>query len=66
MWKKIERILKEKGMTEKELNKMLSVPAKTLLHRIKTGETKNPLFITVSEIANALGVTTDDLRPDDY
>lgn len=66
MWEKIEAIMKEKEITEAELLEKLSSAGKLFLKRTKSGNSPNPPYVRVCEITKILGVTTDDIRPDDY
>lgn len=66
MWKKIEAIMSEKGITEAEIKEKLSNGEISTFNGIKYGTTKNPTFDFVSHLARLLGVTTDDIRPENF
>ena len=66
MWKKIEAIMKKKGITEAEIKEQLSNGEISTFNAIKYGTIKNPTWQFVSHLANLLDVSTDAIRPDDY
>lgn len=66
MWEKIENILNEKGLSEKEFYRKFSHSGQEMLRRIKAGTATNPPYVRICEITKILGVTTDDIRPDDF
>lgn len=60
MWKTVEKILKEKGITIYKLSKMTGIPDNTLRnYRLKKSD---PSFTNACKIADALNVKLDDLR----
>lgn len=62
MWNKVEEILKERNLTIYRLSKMTGIPGTTLRnYRLKHSE---PSFVNACKIADALGVSLDDLRED--
>lgn len=66
MWKKIEKILKDKGLSEEQLRKRLPARDAATLTRVKKGSTKNPSFTFTSNVATVLDVEIDDILPDDF
>lgn len=66
MWKKIEAIMKKKGITEAEIKEQLSNGEISTLNAIKYGTIKNPSFQFVSHLANILDTSTDTIRPDHF
>lgn len=65
MWEKISEQLNVQCLSQSELARRMNVHADTL-SAIKRGRNKQPSFLLVCKMADALGVTTDQLRPDDY
>lgn len=65
VWKKIETILKEKGMTRYRLSKLTGIPETTLIN-IKVGKSKHPSFYMIYKIAKALEVDLEELVPDEW
>ncbi|WP_082621081.1 helix-turn-helix domain-containing protein [Lactobacillus gigeriorum] len=62
MWSKVEKILKERNLTIYRLSKMTGISDNTLRnYRLKHSE---PSFTNACKIADALGVSLDDLRED--
>lgn len=60
MWKIVEKILKEKGISVYKLSKMTDIPDNTLRnYRLKKSD---PSFTNACKIADALNVKLDDLR----
>ncbi|MCT3475627.1 XRE family transcriptional regulator [Lactobacillus delbrueckii subsp. lactis] len=59
MWNEIEKILKKKKMSIYKLAKLTGIPD-TSLHNYKNGSQLS--FVNVCKIADALGVSLDDLR----
>ncbi|EOI53117.1 helix-turn-helix domain-containing protein [Enterococcus gilvus] len=66
MWKKIEKILEDKGISEEQLRKLLPARDAATLTRVKKGSTKNPSFSFISNLARVLDVLIDDILPDDF
>lgn len=60
MWKKVEKILKEKGMSIYRLSKITGIPDNTL--RNYRSKHSDPSFTNVCKIADALGISLDELR----
>lgn len=60
MWKKVEKILKEKGMSIYRLSKITGIPDNTL--RNYRSKHSDPSFTNVCKIADALDISLDDLR----
>jgi len=50
----------QKGMSQDRLSKLADVAFHTIV-KIESGETPNPTIETVKKIADALGVSLDDL-----
>lgn len=61
MWKLVEKILKEKDITQYELAKRMGVSTGTITE-LKMGRIKKPSFELACKIADALEVSLDDLR----
>jgi transcriptional regulator with XRE-family HTH domain len=57
--KNLKRIRTEKGITQGDIAKSLSV-SRGFVSNIENGKT-NPTLSTISRLANAIGVTTDEL-----
>lgn len=55
--------MRQKGVSEYQLAKDSGVPQPTI-HRIKSGETREPKHGTVAKLARALGVGIDYLWPE--
>lgn len=62
MWNKVEKILKDKEITTYRLAKMTKIP-KTTIDNYHYGNSKMS-FENACKIADALGVSLDDLRGD--
>ena len=60
MWKKVEKILKEKGMSIYRLSKITGIPDNTL--RNYRSKHSDPSFTNVCKIADALDISLDELR----
>lgn len=58
---KIKKLRKEQGLSQDELARKADIPYTTLT-KIEIGVIKNPSFDSVSKIAEALGITLDDLK----
>lgn len=57
--KNIQRIRKEKSMTQDELARKADMPYATLA-KIESGMVKNPTIMTLIKLARVLGVKVDD------
>lgn len=62
MWKTVEKILKQKGITIYKLAKLTGISDNTL--RNYRSKNSDPSFTNACKIADALGVSLDDLRKD--
>lgn len=62
MWKTVEKILKRKGITIYKLAKLTGISDNTL--RNYRSKNSDPSFTNACKIADALGVSLDDLRKD--
>lgn len=60
--KNIQRIRKEKGLTQDELARKADMPYATLA-KIESGMVRNPTINTIIKLAVALNVTLDQLIP---
>lgn len=60
MWRMVEQILKEKGLTVYKLSKLTGISDNTL--RNYRSKHSDPSFNNACKIADALGVKLDDLR----
>ncbi|RVU69817.1 MULTISPECIES: helix-turn-helix transcriptional regulator [Lactobacillus] len=60
MWQRVEKILKDEGLSVYELSKKTGIPDNTLRnYRLKHSD---PSFTNACKIADALGVSLDELR----
>ena len=64
MWYIIERFMRVKGYGIRQLSRVAGYKNPTTIYSIKTGKSKDPSFSTMIRIADALGVSLDELRPD--
>lgn len=64
MWKKIEREIKKRGLTQYRLSKMIGV-SPSVLTDLKNGRNKKPSFELMEKIADELNVSMDIFRKDD-
>ena len=60
---KIQKTRKQQGLSQDDLARKADIPYTTLT-KIEIGVIKNPSFDSVSKIAEALGITLDDLKND--
>ena len=60
----IERLMREKGYSIRKFSRVAGYKNPTTIYSIKTGQSKDPSFSTMIRIADALGVSLDELRPD--
>lgn len=63
-WPKIQTLLDEKGLTAGKLAHMAGFPDNGSIYALKSGRIKRPSFWMMIRIADALGVSLDELRPD--
>ncbi len=56
----IKRIRKKKGLTQEKLARLADISNNTLV-KIEMGMAKEPTITTVTKIADALGISIDDL-----
>ena len=56
----IKKYRKKKGITQDRLSKLADITYNTII-KIESGATYNPRVETLKQIANALGVSIDDL-----
>ena len=56
----IKKYRKKKGITQDKLSKLADITYNTII-KIESGATYNPRVETLKQIANALGVSIDDL-----
>lgn len=61
MWKKVEKIMKEKGLNQEQLAQKMNVHSGTISD-LKMGRIKRPSFELMVKIANALEVSLDDFK----
>ena len=64
MWHIIERLMREKSYSIRKFSRVAGYKNPTTIYSIKTGQSKDPSFSTMIRIADALGVSLDELRPD--
>ena len=57
---KLKMIKEEKGLTNAEISTLSNIPLPTIT-RVFSGQTPNPTFETISQIAFALGVSLDEI-----
>ncbi|WP_179395039.1 helix-turn-helix domain-containing protein [Lacticaseibacillus absianus] len=63
MWCSIKKILERQGIDAAELSKRAGYKNNSTIYAIKSGQNKDPKLSTVIRIADALGVSLDELRP---
>lgn len=63
IWEKIEAVMKEKEVTPYGLAQLIGIQI-TRIYRLKSGDTKQPGYKFVCQIADALGVQTEVFRID--
>ena len=56
----IKKYRKKRGITQDKLSKLADITYNTII-KIESGATYNPRVETLKQIANALGVSIDDL-----
>ncbi|WP_204122750.1 helix-turn-helix domain-containing protein [Lacticaseibacillus mingshuiensis] len=64
MWNIIQCLMDQRGMGIRGLARKSGYRNPTTIYSIKAGSSKDPTFSTMIRIADALGVSLDDLRPD--
>lgn len=64
IWKKIDPILARKHLTANQLSHLAGYQDNGQIYALKNGKLKSPGFLMICRIADALGVSTDELRPD--
>lgn len=65
MARNIRKLRNEQGISQDKLSKLAEVSFNTVT-KIEAGDTPNPTVETVRKIAEALGVTIDDLIKENY
>ena len=58
--KNIKRLREAKGLSQEKLARLADVANNTLI-KMETGENKNPTLETLKKVAQALGVSVDNL-----
>jgi len=58
--KNIKKLRKERGLSQDRLSKMADIAHPTII-KIESGVIKNPTVDTAQKIANALGISIDEL-----
>jgi len=58
--KNMERLRKQKGLSQEKLARLADVANNTII-KMESGENKNPTLETLRKVANAFGVSVDDL-----
>ncbi len=58
--KNIKKLREAKGLSQEKLARLADVANNTLI-KMETGENKNPTLETLKKVAQALGVSVDDL-----
>ncbi|EAH0474616.1 XRE family transcriptional regulator [Listeria monocytogenes] len=61
MYSKVEKIMKEKNISQYELAKRMNVPTSTITE-LKKGRIKKPSFDLMQKIAEALDTSLDEFR----
>lgn len=56
----IKKLRKQKKLSQDNLARLADIPYNTLI-KIKSGRSNNPTFETFSKVADALGVSLDEL-----
>lgn len=65
MWNTVQKLLKEKGLSQYELSKKMGVSTGTITE-LKKGRIKKPSFELMEKIADALDVSMDIFRKSRY
>lgn len=63
-WTKIQKLIDNKGITASKLAHLAGFPDNGSIYALKSGRIKRPSFWMIMRIADALEVSTDELRPD--
>lgn len=63
MWNIIEKLMKDKNLTQYKLSKLMNVH-QSVISGLKLGKIKKPSFELACKLADALEVSLDDLRSD--
>jgi transcriptional regulator with XRE-family HTH domain len=58
--KNVKRLRETKGLSQEKLARLADVANNTLI-KMETGENKNPTLETLKKVAQALGVSVDEL-----
>ena len=58
--KNIERLRKQKGLSQEKLARLADVANNTII-KMESGENKNPTLETLRKVAKAFGVSVDEL-----
>ena len=58
--KNMERLRKQKGLSQEKLARSADVANNTII-KMESGENKNPTLETLRKVAKAFGVSVDDL-----
>lgn len=61
MWNRIEQLMIKQGLNQNTLAKRMSISTSTLTE-LKMGRIKKPSFELMCKVADALGVSLDNLR----
>ncbi|MCT3147327.1 XRE family transcriptional regulator [Lacticaseibacillus rhamnosus] len=64
MWDSVQKILDGRSISIPELADLAGYNNPSTLYMIRSGGIKDPSFSTMIRIADALGVSLDELRPD--
>lgn len=56
----IKKLRKQKKLSQDKLARLADIPYNTLV-KIESGKSNNPTFVTLSKLADALGVSMDGL-----
>lgn len=63
-WTKIQKLIDKKGITASKLSHLAGFPDNGSIYALKSGRIKRPSFWMIMRIADALEVSTEELRPD--
>lgn len=61
MWNKIEQLMIKQGLNQNTLAKRMNI-SNSVLTELKKGRIKKPSFDFMCKLADALGVSLDELR----
>jgi transcriptional regulator with XRE-family HTH domain len=65
MWKQLDNLMWEKHTNANQLAQKLGLSSSTF-YTIKSGDNRNPSFKLMCRVADALGVSVAELRPEGW